>query len=323
VNALHLFIGEEDLLMEEGVRALVEELLSPDARDLNLDVLDAAEVPGGEITTRLDTLPFFGDRRVVVVKNLDALHADEQRLLEDYLGRGLPPTVAVFTARSLDRRGRLFRACQKLGTVHPCDPPGARQAPEWAQRFAARLGKRLPPQAAHDLVQLAGTGLRTLALEVDKLAAYVGERREITAEDVDAAASRLSEAGAFALTDAIGERNRQKAMRALEALLQSDHPLVVLAMIAGQYRRLARTVSSGARTETELAAAIGVHPYAARKLLGAARNYRPADFPGIFALLEETDRAIKSTGQPALAVETLVVQLCGGAVVRPAAGDAR
>ena len=324
MSSLHLFVGEEDLLMEEGVNKLIDETLPRENRDLNFDVVDAAATAPGEITTRLDTLPFFGDRRVVLVKNLDELSADEQRVIEEYLNRGLPPTVAIFTARNLDRRSRLFKAFQKQGTVHPCDPRSAREAPTWAEGYAARLGKRIRPEAAGELVTLVGTGLRTLGLEVEKLAAYVGDRGEITVEDVEAVASRLTETSVFALTDAIGERNARKALQALESLLQTEHPLPVLGMIAGQYRRLARTVASGAPTEAALAAAIGVHPYAARKLLAGSRHYRASDFPEIFARLEEADRAIKSTGQPELALETLVVRLCGSpAASRPAAGKVR
>ena len=324
MSSLHLFVGEEDLLMEEGVNKLIDETLPRENRDLNFDVVDAAATAPGEITTRLDTLPFFGDRRVVLVKNLDELSADEQRVIEEYLNRGQPPTVAIFTARNVDRRSRLFKAFQKQGTVHPCDPRSAREAPTWAEGCAARLGKRIRPEAAGELVTLVGTGLRTLGLEVEKLAAYVGDRGEITVEDVEAVASRLTETSVFALTDAIGERNARKALQALESLLQTEHPLPVLGMIAGQYRRLARTVASGAPTEAALAAAIGVHPYAARKLLAGSRHYRASDFPEVFARLEVADRAIKSTGQPELALETLVVRLCGSpAASRPAAGKVR
>ncbi len=322
MSALHLFLGEEDLLVEEGVRALIDRLLAPEDRALNLDVIDAATTPAAEITTRLDTLPFFGAQRVVLVQHLDELPADDLRVLEEYLARGVPPAAAIFTARALDRRGRLFRSFQKQGTIHPCDPLSPRDAPAWVARAAAALGKHLGPQAAGALVALAGTHLRTLALEVEKLAAYVGERQEITADDVDAVASRLAETSVFALTDAIGERNPRKALQALEALLQAEHPLPVLALIAAQYRRLARTVAAGARNEAELAEAIGVHPYAARKLLAAAHHYRAEDFAEIFAQLEEADRAIKSTGRPELALETLVVRLCR-TPARPVAGDAR
>ena len=219
----------------------------------------------------------------------------------------------ILTAEGLDRRSRLFKVIQQHGAIHPCDATGWRQAPGWVEQAASRNGKRITPQAAQALVSFAGVGLRTLGLEVEKLAAYVGERAEITEEDVDAVASRLSEASVFSLTDAIGERNLRRAMKTLGDLLQSEHPLPVLGMIARQFRQLVRAKAAGARNEADLARTMGVHPYTARKLLSQARGYRLADFPGIFALLEEADRDIKSTGQPELALETLIVRLCTSA----------
>jgi len=321
VSALHLFVGEEDLRVEEGVAALIDETLAPEDRALNLDVLDAAELEVGEIITRLDTLPFFGDHRVVVVKRLDALAADGVRAMEEYLSRGAPPTVAVLTASALDRRTRLFKAIQQHGTIHPCDPLRERDAPAWVTQGAKRAGKQIAPQAARDLVAAAGVGLRVLQLEVQKLAAYVGDRPEITVEDVRAMASRLSETKFWDLTDALGERQAARAMQALEGLLQSEHPLPVLATIAGHFRWLARVSALNARDAAAVAAALGLHPFRAGKLLAQARRYQGEDFPRIFALLEEADRAIKSTGAPLLALETLVLWLCGEpAALRAAVG---
>jgi len=320
VNGLHLFVGEEDLRVEEGVAALVDETLPPEDRPLNLDVLDAGENEIGEIITRLDTLPFFGDRRVVVVKRLDALAAEGARAVEDYLSRGVPPTVAIFTASALDRRTRLYKVFQQHGRVHPCDPLRERDAPAWVAQVAKRAGKRMAPQAASALVAAAGVGLRVLQLEVQKLAAFAGDRVEITVEDVQAMASRLSETKYWDLTDALGERAMGRAMQALERLLESEHPLLVLATIAGHFRWLARVAALRARDAAGVAAALGLHPYRAEKLLKQARRHRGQDFPEIFALLEDADRAVKSTGAPGVALETLVLRLCGEPALSPAVG---
>ncbi len=311
MSALHLFVGEEDLRIDEGVAALIEEMLPPEDRALNLDVLDAAETDVGEIVTRLDTLPFFGDRRVVVVKRLDELTAAGQEAMEAYLSRGAPPTVAIFTASALDRRTRLFKVIQQHGEIHPCDPLREKDAPAWVVQVARRAGKKMGPPAADALVKAAGTGLRVLQLEVQKLAAYAGDRQEITGADVAAMASHLSETKFWTLTDAIGQRAARPAMQALEELLQTEHPLPVLATIAGHVRWLARISALRARDAAGVAAALKLHPFRAGKLLAQARRYRREDFPEIFGLLEEADRAIKSTGQPALALEMLVLQLCG------------
>lgn len=320
MNALHLFLGEEDLRIDEGVAALIDETLPPEDRPLNLDTLDAEESEVGEIITRLDTLPFFGDRRVVVVKRLDALTPDGVRAMEEYLSRGAPPTVAVFTASALDRRTRLYKVIQQHGRIHPCDPLRERDAPAWVTQVAKRAGKRMAPQAAAELVAAAGVGLRVLQLEVHKLVAYVGDRPEITVEDVEVMASRLSETKYWDLTDALGERRTARAMQALEGLLQSEHPLPILATIAGHFRWLARVSALAARDAAGVAAALGLHPYRAGKLLDQARRYRREDFSGIFALLEEADRAVKSTGAPLLALETLVLRVCGEPALSAAVG---
>lgn len=320
MNALHLFVGEEDLRVDEGVGALIDETLAPEDRPLNLDVLDAGESETGEIITRLDTLPFFGDRRVVVVKRLDALAVEGARAMEEYLSRGVPPTVAIFTASALDRRTRLYKVFQQHGRVHPCDPLRERDAPAWVTQAAKRAGKRMAPQAAAALVAAAGVGLRVLQLEVQKLAAYAGDRAEITVEDVRAMASRLSETKFWDLTDALGERRTGGAIQALERLLESEHPLSVLATIGGHFRWLARVSALRARDAAGVATALGLHPYRAGKLFDQARRFRSQDFPGIFALLEEADRAVKSTGAPLLALETLVLRLCGEPALSPAGG---
>jgi DNA polymerase-3 subunit delta len=202
---------------------------------------------------------------------------------------------------------------QKSAVVHPCDPIPSREAPQWVRREAEQVGKRISAEASQLLVELAGVGLRTLRLEVGKLAAYVGERSEITPADVEAVASRLSEAGAFALSDALGERNLGKAMTALRDILERDHPLPVLGMIAGHFRRLLEAKATGATRESDLARALSMHPYRARKILGQMNRYCLSEFPGIFEALEEADREIKSTGRPEMALETLVVRLCGPA----------
>jgi len=311
VSGLHLFVGEEDLRIEEGVAALIEEVLPAEDRALNLDVLDAAEAEVGEIITRLDTLPFFGDRRVVVVKRLDALGGGGAEAMEAYLARGAPPTVAILTASAIDRRTRLFKVIQQHGTIHPCDPLREREVARRVMEEAKRAGKRMGPQAADKLVTMAGTGLRVLRLEVQKLAAYVGERPDISVVDVEAMATTLSETKFWTLTDAIGQREVGPAMQALEELLQAEHPLLLLATIAGHCRWLAKISALRARDAAGVAAALTLHPFRAGKLLEQARRYGSGAFPEIFALLEEADRAIKSTGQPGLALETLVLRLCG------------
>lgn len=316
-----LIIGEEEFLAEQVLSGLIGQALSPEDQRLNLDVLDGG-MPVADILTRLDTAPFFGPRRVVVVRRLEAMRDSDHGPLVAYLERGDSPTKGIFVARELDRRRRLFLTFKRVATVIEARPLAQRDLPAWvSERFMA-LGKRAAPEAAYALVALADGSLRDLHHEVEKVAAFVGDRQKIVPADVEAIVTRAGHASIFNLVDAVGGRDAPAALRALHEILATDEPLHVLFMVVRQYRlilkahRLAgdRAVQGrplGQRSgDGGLAERLGVHPYVARKLAEQARGYRADHFPGIFAALVEADRAIK-TGTPArLVLETLFVRLC-------------
>ncbi len=311
-----LIIGEEDYLAEQTLARLIDQALPPEDRSLNLDVLDGA-TPIGELLTRLDTAPFFGPSRVVVVRRLEAMRDRDHEGLIAYLERGDSPTVGIYVARELDRRRRLFLTFKRVATVIECRPMPPRDLPAWVTDRITASGKRPAPGAAESLVALAGGSLRDLHHEVEKIAAFVGDRPAITPSDVEAIASRLGEASIFTLADAVGGGDVAGALRALHGNLATHEPLQVLFMIARQFRLIlrahavARSSGSPGSSHLALVERLGVHPFVARKVGEQARGYRADQFPGIFAALEGADRAIKMGSAPRLALETLIVQLCG------------
>ena len=84
---VYLLLGEEDLLVDQALGELLDRLIPPAERDLNLDVVRADEIQLTDLITLLDTLPFFGQRRAVIVKNADFWKPAEQERLAAYLER--------------------------------------------------------------------------------------------------------------------------------------------------------------------------------------------------------------------------------------------
>jgi DNA polymerase-3 subunit delta len=281
-------------------------------------------MPVTDILTRLDTAPFFGPCRVVVVRHLEAMRDADQEALVTYLERGDSPTVGIFVARDLDRRRRLFLTFKRVGQVIEARPLSPREVPAWVAGRLRAQGKRPAVGAPEALVALAGTNLRDLDHEVAKVAAYVGDRSVVTRADVEAIASRLGEASIFRLVDALGAGEAPAALRALHDILTTHEPLQVLFMVARQFRLILRAHTLGAHraADAHLAERLGLHPFVARKIAQQARGVRAEQFPGIFAALEATDRAIKTGTPPRLALEELFVRLCAdrGAPARRGVG---
>ena len=135
---VYLLQGEEDLLIDQALAVLLDRLMPAEERDLNLDVLRAGEIALPDLVTRLDTLPFFGRRRVVVVKDPDAWKAPEQERLAAYLEQGPPPSALILVAQGLDRRRRLYAAIRRIGEVQEFPRMSVRQLPLWITERARR-----------------------------------------------------------------------------------------------------------------------------------------------------------------------------------------
>src|SRR2546425_12211354 len=102
-RAVYLLHGEEALLIDQALATLLDRLIPPEERALNLDVVWPDEMSITDLITRLDTLPFFGQRRVVVVKGADSWKPPEQERVAAYLERGIPPAGFIGGAPGLNR----------------------------------------------------------------------------------------------------------------------------------------------------------------------------------------------------------------------------
>jgi len=317
---VYLLLGEEDFVAEQTLRKLLDDLLPASERDLNLDVVDASEVAVRDIIARCETLPFFGNRRVVVLLRGEDLRAPDQDALAAYLEQGPPPSTVIILADRLDRRRRLFGVLQRIGRVIPCDRLDPRDLPGWIRARAKQDGKAMTPEAVEALVALVGGTLRELGSEVDKLAAYSGGRTTITADDVNTVASHVAEATVFDLMDAVGHRQVERALRLLRVVLTTEPPVKVLFMLGDQIRMLLKTkalvrrAAPGRRPSPgDVRDALGTRAFLFARYLAQLEAFGRMDVARMLGLLMETDTEIK-TGlkPPGLALETLIVGLCLG-----------
>ena len=83
------------------------------------------------------------------------------------------------------------------------------------QRCASER-KKFPKKPLAELVSRVGPHPRQLDNEVEKLCLFVGNRNQIEAEDVNAVCVRNKTARAFALGDALGDRDLPRLLRRLD-----------------------------------------------------------------------------------------------------------
>jgi len=177
----YYFYGTEDLLKDEAVRAILERTLDPSLRDFNLDQRSAGQIDGDSLFALCTTLPMMAERRVVVLREVEALKRKPKvrAALLQYLGRPAPETVLVLIqgANEESEDQEIAKAAVRVA----CEPLPEDRVLKWLDRRATGLGVDLPDDSARHLVRAVAGDLASLAAELDKLAALPpGEPLTIT-----------------------------------------------------------------------------------------------------------------------------------------------
>ncbi|MCS6914849.1 MAG: DNA polymerase III subunit delta [Myxococcales bacterium] len=306
--------GSEQYLVARAAQRLQEAVLEPATRAFNYDVFDAREAQPVQVLAAARTLPMMARRRLVVLREADALDPDRLAAYTDYALRPAPETCLCFVAEKADLRLKFFSVLRRHGLLLRFDPLSERQLPGFVRAEAQRLHLRLEAGVAERIAQEVGGDLGQLVDALERLAAYVAEDAPVRMADVEEVVATTRQHTVFELVDALGAGNRAAALRLLAGALQAREPaLRLLALIARHVRQLwiARELSS--RGPTEVAQALGVPPFVASKLLEQGRRLTPAQVGAMHDAIFETDRMLKlSRLEDERHMEHLVLRLCDG-----------
>ncbi len=235
------------------------------------------------------------------------------------------------SAEAIAKTGALLVDCRRL---YDAPPPWARggsafdtEVGAWlVKRAKRRHGKALDAKAAHALVRRLGAGLAPLARALETLVTYVGERPSVTEADVAATVGETREDPAWALADAVLDRDLDRALRLVAQAFErglSDpkgrvhvRPEAVFPMLAvvlqNSYRRAMLVAEAAARggNPTDLPALAGLPGFVIERLLKQVSRRDPEELLVRHAAFLEADGGVRGGGvPPRLAMERLVIAL--------------
>jgi DNA polymerase-3 subunit delta len=234
-----MICGEDDYAVKQRAKQLYLQW-SEELGGMDHEIIDAAVSNSGEalkalarLREALQTLPFFGGAKVVWLQNCNFLgdeRAASTQAVTETLGEiaqelkdfAWTNVRLLISAGKVDKRKAFYKTIDKLGAVESFagwsadDRDWADQA-ETAAREALRARKKeISDEALAELVSNTGPNARQLHSEVEKLSLYLGDRAEIELADVAVVCTRNKSARAFALGDALGDRDLARLLRTLD-----------------------------------------------------------------------------------------------------------
>jgi DNA polymerase-3 subunit delta len=239
---LVLVCGEDEFAVKQRAKQIYLQW-TEEVGGMDHEIIDAAVSYGGEalkalakLREALQTLPFFGTAKVVWLQNCNFL-GDERAAATQAVTESLASLAQelkdfawqnvrlLISAGKVDKRKVFYKTLDKLGTVEAFagwsvdDRDWADQAEAWARKAIHARQKEISDEALAELLSRVGPNARQLDNEIEKLALYVGDRQQIEPGDVEAICIRNKAARAFALGDALGDRDLPRLLRCLDESL--------------------------------------------------------------------------------------------------------
>jgi DNA polymerase-3 subunit delta len=294
--------------------------------------LDGAKLRFEEFETAVQSVPFFGEKRLIIVDGLLGRFeikekrgaakktvkaskeggTDLQKRFAAIINSTPESTILVLMEGEL-RSTLILKDISPKADIRIFTPLKGIQLENWARRRIAQSGATISDEALKNMVRLVGGDLWVMKSEIEKLVLYsVG--RPIEAEDVKKLVGLSREASIFSLVDAIIEGRLNLATQSTVELLETGAaPSYVLAMLARQLRLVvrARELKNAGQPENSIQGALGLADYPFRKTIEQASRYSMPRLKQFYHRLLDTDLAIK-TGKydDELALTILVSDLC-------------
>lgn len=303
VRNVYLFFGPEDFIRRSAMTALQKKTLAPGLESMNCTTLSAPTAQ--QVIESCETLPMMSETRMVIVRDCALLaagkakdEAQESAALCDYLPHVPQTTCLVFDAgTAVDKRKKLSQALVKLPGAVSFDTLDDASLYKWMNQQLRSLGRRMDRTACEALAFQSGRDLTLLSGELAKLAAYCGEREEITCADVEAVATRTAESTVFAMADALSAGKASEALGLLGDLLAAgESRLGILAMITRHYRQLMYlcALRDARAPQAQIARELGVPSFAAGRLLRQVGRRTYEQMRACVELCVQADYDIKS-----------------------------
>ena len=308
---VYVLYGEEAFL-RRSYRNILRKLIT-DGDDMNVAVFEGNGIDAAEVIDLSQTLPFFAERRLIVIENSGWFTGKDPGGILEALEKLPESTYIIFCEETVDRRLTFTKKVSGLACMAKLDRQSDDDLCRWAARKVKAAGKDLQVAAARLLVERIGNDMNALSNEIDKVLAYCGDRPAVTAADVEAVGTVRLTDRLFDMIDAAIEGRTHAALDIYADLLALKEAPLKIMIICGRHLSALLSVKELAAQglpDREIAAQTGVRDFLVRKYRRQTGRLTETKLIRLLDSITELDASIKAGTVPdQLAVELFITEL--------------
>lgn len=312
---VYLLYGEENYLKNQ-YRDRMKEALVQDGDTMNFSIYKGKDTNPGEIIDLAETMPFFADRRVIVIEDSGWFKKGGEQMAE-YLKTPAATVCILFVESEVDKRNKLYKAVKDSGCAVEFSTQDETTLKRWVLGKIKKENKTISASGLEFFLQKTGSDMENISREMEKLFSYTLYRDVITEDDIEAVCVGQVTGQIFEMVEAIALGRQREALRMYYDLLSlKEPPMRILFLIGRQFNLLLQVKELKAKgyDNKKIGEKTGLHSFIVGKYVNQSGRFKKSELRRALEECVSTDEAVK-TGKitDTLGVELLIVKYSSAA----------
>jgi DNA polymerase III subunit delta len=288
--------GDEEYFIDSIIQYAEQKILPESETGFNQTVFYGRDTDWTTVINTCRRYPMFAERQVVIIKEAQSMKDIEK--LEGYIEKPLTSTILfiAYKGKKVDGRTKLAKTLKDKAVLFTTKKLYDSDLPDWANQLVQSKGYTISNKALVLMIDHIGNDLSRISNEIDKMVLNLGERKNITEDDIEQFVGISKEFNVFELQDALGKKDFYKAMRIANYFEHNPKaaPLLQILPLLYSFFSKVQMVYGATGNDKSLAAMTGINEWKLREYITASKKYDPHEIEKNILLLSQYN--LKSIG---------------------------
>lgn len=242
-ESIYLFHSTNDFLLNHKIEEKIKEF---NVDPFNIIKYDLLENSSDDILEDLQTVSFFAEKKVIVIRNIDELEKEDEFVIKNwvtYFEKPNPDVILIIAVQELlPETSLLGGALFKYAFIEKVKDMEKKDYPDFIKNMFKKYQYQITDDAVEALLERTNLDFNLINQEAEKLMLFAYDTKEINEKAVILLVSRNLEENIFELTNALLSKNQTKTIEIFYDLVaRNEDPLRILTNIVGKVRELMHT----------------------------------------------------------------------------------
>jgi DNA polymerase-3 subunit delta len=295
---VYYLFGEDSYSLDKVIKQLEKAVEPFITSDFDKEVIYAEDRNLIDMLSLASSFPFGSDKKFILIKEFEKV--GNKKNLVNYIN-----SPADFTHLVLVHNGGIsnlssepFKSLLAKNFIFEAVELKGAPLVEWITRFAAENKKQISQEVASVFVDMVGENRSLIETQLEKVFIFLGDKKEIDIESIEALSAKFKEYSIFDLQDALAEKNKKASFKiAFNLLEKGAEPVYIIHMLTRFFTGILRIseLKGSDMPDAQAARIVGTHPFYLKKFYNARRLYSDDELIKISRALLNADISVKTT----------------------------